>query len=101
MNMKMILSGLPSPLGDMLLACDEAGRVRALEFSERRSRLHRSLKEQYGTCSLVNGASPAAVVTALTRYFAGELAAIEAVEVQTQGTELQENVWSQLRRIPS
>ena len=44
--MKMILSELTSPLGAMPLATDEHGHVRALEFAERRSRLHRNLREQ-------------------------------------------------------
>lgn len=95
----MILSSLPTPLGVVLLACDELGRVCALEFSERRARLHRSLRE-HGAYSLVDGAPPSAVASALARYFAGDFQAIEAVEIQTRGTEFQQRVWRELRRIP-
>ena len=66
--MKMILSSVQSPLGAMLLASDEQGRVRALEFAERRSRLHRNLREQYGAGELTDGPAPALVVNALQRY---------------------------------
>ena len=58
----MILSELTSPLGAMLLATDEHGRVRSWEFAERRSRLHRSLLEQYGTYELIAGPAPPAVL---------------------------------------
>src|ERR1700752_3419728 len=100
-NMKMILSDLKSPLGAMLLATDEQGRVRALEFAERRSRLHRKLREQYGAHELSEGPAPTDVATALQRYFAGELEALESIAVATAGTELQQRAWTALRRIPA
>ena len=99
--MKMILSNLKSPLGAMLLATDERHRVRALEFAERRARLHRNLREQYGAYELVEGLAPSVVANALQQYFAGELQALDSIEVATLGTELQEKAWSALRRIPA
>ena len=99
--MKIILSSLESPLGAMLLATDEQRRVRALEFVERRSRLHRNLQAQYGTVELTDGPAPAVVADALSRYFAGELKALDHVEVATAGTDLQERIWAALRRIPA
>ena len=99
--MKIVLSSLESPLGAMLLATDEQHRVRALEFAERRSRLHRTLREQYGACELTDGPAPATVVAALQRYFAGELESLDIVEVATAGTDLQQRAWAALRRIPA
>jgi O6-methylguanine-DNA--protein-cysteine methyltransferase len=99
--MKMILSDVESPLGAMLLATDEQCRVRALEFAERRSRLYRNLREQYGEYQLSEGTAPTAVANALQRYFAGELAALDSIEVATAGTEQQERAWAALRRIPA
>lgn len=99
--MKMILSDLASPLGAMLLATDEQGRVRALELAERRSRLHRNLREQYGTYELTDGPAPTGVANALQRYFAGELEALDGVDVATAGTEQQEKAWAALRRVPA
>jgi len=98
--MKMILSNLDSPLGGMLLVIDEQGRVRALEFAERRSRLHRNLREQYRTYELIEGTPPVAVRDAIARYFAGEVDALDDIEVATRGTEQQERAWAGLRRIP-
>jgi methylated-DNA-[protein]-cysteine S-methyltransferase len=99
MNMKMILSDVKSPLGAMLLATDEQRRVRALEFAERRSRLDRNLREQYGEYQLTEGPAPTAVASALQQYFAGELGALDRVEVATAGTEQQERAWAAVRRV--
>lgn len=97
--MKMILSELTSPLGAMLLATDEHGHVRASEFAERRSRLHRNLREQYGTYELIGGPAPTPVAKALQLYFAGHLDALEMIEVATAGTEQQQSAWAALRGI--
>jgi len=99
--MKMILSNVESPLGAMLLTTDEQCRVRALEFAERRPRLHRNLREQYREYQLTEGLAPTAVVNALQQYFVGELEALDSIEVATAGTELQERAWAALRRIPA
>jgi methylated-DNA-[protein]-cysteine S-methyltransferase len=100
MSMKMFVSNLTSPLGDMMLVTDASGRVRALEFAERRARLHRRLQEQYGAFELSDGPAPAAWVDALQRYFAGELRTLDRVETATAGTEQQERAWAALRRVP-
>lgn len=36
----------------------------------------------------------------MTRYFAGDIDALDGVAVQTNGTEFQRTVWAELRRIP-
>jgi methylated-DNA-[protein]-cysteine S-methyltransferase len=72
-----------------------------LEFSGRRARLHRNLREHYGSYTLADAAAPAVVAHALRRYFDGEHAAIEQVDVRTAGTPFQERTWAQLRAIPA
>jgi methylated-DNA-[protein]-cysteine S-methyltransferase len=99
--MNIILSELPSPLGTMLLAADEHGRVRALEFKERRARLQRNLREHCGAFEWVPGQAPRGVSDALQRYFAGELRAIDEIDVATSGTDRQELAWAALRRVPA
>lgn len=97
--MKMIWSELQSPLGAMLLVIDAQSRVRALEFAERRSRLHRNLRSQHGAYELAEGPAPHAVADALQRYFAGDLDALERIQVATAGTDQQERAWAALRRV--
>ena len=98
--MKMTLSEWESPLGRMLLASDGLGRVRALEFAERASRLHRNLGEHRGTYAWSAGPTPSAIAHALGAYFAGDLSALDQVEVATAGSALQERAWAALRRLP-
>jgi hypothetical protein len=46
--MQLFLSHLESPLGDMLLVTDAQQTVHALDFADRKARLHRGLREHYG-----------------------------------------------------
>ena len=54
--MKLYLSTISSPLGDMLLVTDEQEAVRALDFADHRARLHRGLREHYGAFELIDAA---------------------------------------------
>jgi methylated-DNA-[protein]-cysteine S-methyltransferase len=99
--MEMTCSALRSPIGSMLLVTDRQGCIRALEFEEHRSRLHRKLREHYGTHVLRDGEAPQAVARALERYFDGDLAAIDSVAVAAAGTEREQAAWAALRRIPA
>jgi methylated-DNA-[protein]-cysteine S-methyltransferase len=92
-----------SPLGTLLVVCDDAGRLRALDFHDYEARMRRLLRAHYGErgCELSAGRAPTPVTDALAAFFAGEVHAIDRVEVRTGGTEFQRQVWSVLRRIPS
>jgi len=99
--MKLMLSTLPSPMGDLLLVTDDQDRVRALDFADHKSRLHRLLREHYGSCELVERPAPASIAAALARYFDGELTALGRIETASGGSELQRRVWKALRDIPA
>ncbi|WP_454727409.1 MULTISPECIES: methylated-DNA--[protein]-cysteine S-methyltransferase [Cupriavidus] len=99
--MTLFLSQLDSPLGAMLLVTDAQQAVRALDFAGHKARLHRGLREHYGAVALTGIPAPAEIADALAHYFAGELAAVDALRTQTAGTELQRRVWAALRRIPA
>jgi len=64
--------------------------------------MHRSLRLQYGENGFrlewVHNSSH--VTRAISRYFAGELAAIDSLPVKTGGTPFQRAVWHALRNIP-
>jgi methylated-DNA-[protein]-cysteine S-methyltransferase len=97
---KLFLSHQDSPLGAMLLVTDAQQVVRALDFADHKVRLHRGLREHYGEMDLTKTPAPAEIADALTRYFAGELNALDALRTATVGSELQRRVWAALRRIP-
>jgi methylated-DNA-[protein]-cysteine S-methyltransferase len=97
------LDRVASPLGTLLVVCDEAGRLRALDFHDYEARMQRLLRVHYGErgFALSAGGAPGAVTEALAAFFAGALHAINGVEVRTGGTEFQRRVWNALRRIPN
>jgi methylated-DNA-[protein]-cysteine S-methyltransferase len=99
---RLILDCVPSELGMLLVVCDAAGRVRALDFHDHEARLHRLLRRYHGDgCTLVTGHAPRRVVDGLEAFFAGELHAIDGLEVRTGGTPFQRRVWAALRDIPA
>ncbi len=99
--MKLFLSPLDSPLGAMLLVIDAQQVVRALDFVDHKARLHRGLSKHYGEVELIEASAPAEIADALTRYFDGELEALNVLHTATAGSELQRRVWAALRRIPA
>jgi methylated-DNA-[protein]-cysteine S-methyltransferase len=73
--------------------------MRALDFDDYESRMHRLLGEHYGDYTLTKGTAPANVVRALDDYFGGDLAALDRVPTATGGTPFQRAVWRALRTI--
>jgi O-6-methylguanine DNA methyltransferase len=102
--MSHILSHLPSPLGDLIAitAPDGQGyRLHALDFADYAERAHRLFARHHPGAALAAGDAPAALGTALTRYFAGDLAAIADVPVARLGSTFQQRAWAALRAIPA
>lgn len=99
--MRMFLSHLESPLGDLLLVTDARQIVRGLDFADHKARQHRSLRDHYGSVELVEVPAPSEIAEALARYFSGESGALDALRTETAGSQLQRRVWAALRRIPA
>jgi len=99
---RLVVDRVPSPLGTLLLVCDGAGRVRALDFGDHESRMLRLLRRHQGARgdTLAEGRAPRAVADALGAYFAGRLDAVDGLRVHTGGTDFQRRVWAALRTIP-
>ena len=98
--MRLQLDRFVSPLGEILLACDSEGRLRALDFSDFEHRMRQLLRLHYGAFELIGHLAPDAITTPLRAYFAGEQAALAEIPVETGGTPFQRSVWAALRRIP-
>ncbi|SDB91693.1 methylated-DNA--[protein]-cysteine S-methyltransferase [Paraburkholderia lycopersici] len=99
--MQLFLSHLQSPLGDLLLVSDARQYLHALEFTDHRARLHRGVRERYGTAELIEALAPAPIAEAMAGYFSGELNALDSLSVAVSGSDLQQKVWAALRRIPA
>jgi O-6-methylguanine DNA methyltransferase len=85
----------------MLLVTDENGALRALDFADYESRMHRLLCDHYGNYEFRNGSAPGEITEALDAYFAGTLEALDEIHVETGGTPFQRQVWQALRTIPA
>lgn len=99
--MTLTLDRIASPVGEVLVATDPEGAVRALDFHDYEDRMRRLLHRHYGPVELVEGRAPEAVRRAVEAYFGGDLTAFDAVVVKTGGTVFQQAVWAALRAIPA
>ena len=98
--MNLLIDRMASPIGTILLVHD--GQVlRALDFLDHEERLGRLLRQHYGDHRLRPGESAVSIKRQLDAYFAGDLAALDAVPVRTGGTDFQQLVWTALRQIPA
>lgn len=96
---ELFVDRLPSPIGAMLVVHDAEGRLRALEFADCELRMRQLLRLYCGTCTLHEGPASATTRDALAAYFAGDLAALDSIDVETGGTVFQRDVWTALRTI--
>jgi methylated-DNA-[protein]-cysteine S-methyltransferase len=98
---RLLLDRVPTPIGESLLVTDEAGRLRALDWSDYEPRLRRLLRRHYGATALSLGRAPRRLCAALDAYFAGDLGALDGIDCATGGTAFQRRVWAALRTIPA
>ena len=87
-----------SPVGPLTLAA-RAGRVCLLHFGADQDEVRRALARWYGSAPVSAASDPARAITALRAYFAGELSALQSIEVELNGTAFQQRVWAALRHI--
>ncbi|WP_133650989.1 methylated-DNA--[protein]-cysteine S-methyltransferase [Paraburkholderia flava] len=98
--MKLHLTTIATPLDDMLLVTDESAHIHAFEFADHRARLHRLLRARYDTYELIDAPPSPTHVTAIDRYFAGDLHALDSLVTDTAGSDLERRVWVALLEIP-
>lgn len=89
-----------SPIGDALLVLDDDGALVALDWADCRDRLDEWLGSRFGSHALAPRPADSAAAEAVTRFFAGERDALDAVTVDAGGTDFQAAVWAHLRTIP-
>lgn len=97
---------IPSPLGEMTIVADDAGNLRALDWTDAEAKTLRGLQRHYGEHGFAlhpaaqRHGPTEAIAGALKRYFVGEPDALAAIPVKTGGTAFQREVWRALRTIP-
>jgi methylated-DNA-[protein]-cysteine S-methyltransferase len=99
------LSRLETPIGVALIATDDQGRLRVLDWEDHKARMQNGLARIYrasGGVKLdksIEAAWP--VRDKLKAFFAGDLEAIDSIPVESAGTPFQRKVWTVLRKIPA
>lgn len=93
---------MATPIGDLLLVADDAGRLRAIDWLDHEARMLLLLRRYYGKAlTLAPGAVARTLTDALRAYFAGDLSAVDGLPCEISGTPFQRAVWLALRGIPS
>jgi methylated-DNA-[protein]-cysteine S-methyltransferase len=99
--MKQLLQEIiKTPLGSISLVTLGA-KVCALDFEDYESRMHKLLARYRGGYSLAQGRDAVGIGDRVRAYFDGDLRAIDVIEVDTGGTEFQQQCWQALRTIPA
>jgi methylated-DNA-[protein]-cysteine S-methyltransferase len=99
--MKLLLERWEAPLSTLLLVTDHDGVLRALEFADLETRMHRLLHDHYHEYTLEEGAAPPSLKRALHAYFDGDLDGLTKIQTATGGTPFQREIWNALRTIPA
>jgi methylated-DNA-[protein]-cysteine S-methyltransferase len=97
--MELYLEELETPVGQVAIVT-QGSVVYALDFEDYRDRMDLLLNRYYGTHTLHAAPRESTAFAKLRAYFAGELTAIESVEIAKPGTAFQQKVWAALRAIP-
>jgi methylated-DNA-[protein]-cysteine S-methyltransferase len=100
--LQLFIDRMKTPLGSLLLVADAAGKLRAVDWTDHEEYIVQLLQRQYGKdgFTLVEKENPNGLRKKMERYFAGDIAAIDEIEVETVGTPFQLTVWKELRNIP-
>lgn len=89
---------IASPVGELTLAARES-RLCLLHFGSESAAVRRTLERWYPAQPIERHRDPAGAATALRRYFGGDVAALDGIEVELNGTPFQRRVWEALRNI--
>ena len=97
---QLAIDRVVSGIGTLTLVCDGA-RLCALGFDGEDAATLRGVGARYGAVTFRDADDPAEISSRLRAYFAGDYAALDAIEVETGGTPFQREVWRALRAIPA
>lgn len=93
---------LPTPIGELVIIADDKGALRAIDWQDHEARMLELLGRYCGKAgyTLREKRNPGGLSAAMRAYFKGDLKIIEALKVNSGGTEFQQKIWRELRRIP-
>jgi methylated-DNA-[protein]-cysteine S-methyltransferase len=92
------LTTISSPIGELTIAA-RGPRLCLLHFGADGADVRRTLERWYRDTPIERDPDPAGAATALAKYFAGDLNALDAIEIELNGTPFQRRVWEALRTV--
>lgn len=95
------LERLATPIGEALVVADEAGRLRAFNWTDYEARMMAWIARHYPKTPLTEGRCPEPARGALVAYFGGDASALDGLEWVASGTPFQLQVWRALCTIPT
>lgn len=97
------LDRLATPVGELVIVADAAGRLRAIDWTDHEARMRRLLDRYYGAAryTISAGRDPGGLTRVMSAYFKGDITVIDTLPVETTGTPFQRGVWQALRGIKS
>ena len=87
-----------SPIGPLTIAA-RGDQLVMVRFGDEREHAERFLHRQEPSTAIVEHHDPAGAVSALEKYFEGDLSAVDRLDVEFYGTDFQRRVWTALRVI--
>lgn len=91
---------LKSPIGTDTLIVDEEGRLRMHAWDDPGETWRRLFHRRFGETPPVARKDPSGFISALSRYYDGDIFVLDGLKVAFQGTPFQHKVWEALRKIP-
>ncbi|MBV8189814.1 MAG: methylated-DNA--[protein]-cysteine S-methyltransferase [Alphaproteobacteria bacterium] len=97
----LLIDRLQTPIGELLIVADEAGKLRTIDWTDHEARMRQLLDRAYGQGGyrLKPARDPGGLTKAMRAYFKGDLTAIDSLPVEAPGTPFQQSVWRELRKI--
>jgi methylated-DNA-[protein]-cysteine S-methyltransferase len=94
----LTLDRVATPIGTALVVTDEAGVLRAFNWTDYEDQMSAWISKRYPRATRREAAGP--LRGALDAYFAGQVGALETVAWEGAGTAFQRKVWETLCTIP-
>ena len=95
----LVFATMSTPIGPLtILTADD--RVVAGGFTDSVDLVARFVAKKYRGAPMERVDHRGPIGEALTRYFDGDVAALDSIPIQVQGGRFQEQVWAALRQIP-
>ena len=95
----LTLDRIATPIGTALVVTDEAGVLRAFNWTDYEPAMQAWIARRYPKAARREGAGP--LRAAFDAYFAGEVKALDRVAWEGAGTAFQRQVWATLCSIPA